>query len=118
MWPALIPGDILRAREKEATELLPGQVVVLGMDTEKPFVHRVVRIEPSDAGAIVLYTAGDRSGPDLPLPMEPGAKIPVVIGVLVRGRYRAVARRMPCAGLVPPRVVGLFCGIARRTRWR
>jgi hypothetical protein len=117
MWPALIPGDILRARETPAGRVEPGQVTVLGRDRGSPVVHRVTAVREIPAAGIEVHTAGDRSGPDRPATLEPGTLVAVVTGVLIRGRYRKVAPKRPWASLAPGWMVKWHCAIARRIRW-
>ena len=117
MWPALIPGDILRAGEIPADRLEAGQVAVLGRKSGFPVVHRVTGVRRAPSGGTVLFTAGDRSGPDRPSTVEPEGLVAVVTGVLVRGRYRKVPPKRSWAGAVPVCIVRWHCAIARRTRW-
>ncbi|MFO7625809.1 MAG: S24/S26 family peptidase [Candidatus Fermentibacteraceae bacterium] len=116
MWPALIPGDILRAMRQPVSSVLPGQVVVLGHGTKDQVVHRVVRTVKR-GGRVLLYTAGDRSGRDAPLLLEQFDTVPVVIGVLRRRKYRPLCRRALWAENVPEIAVRVHCAIVRRLRW-
>ncbi len=117
MWPALIPGDILRAVETPADRVLPGQVAVLGRGKGSPVVHRVTGVRRTPSGGVELFTAGDRSGPDEPSTLEPETLLAVITGVLVRGRYRKVPHGRPWARLAPGWMVRWHCAIARRIRW-
>lgn len=116
MWPALIPGDILRAEMRVVSGVLPGMIVVLGHGTKQKVVHRVVRT-CAKGGRVLLFTAGDRSGRDAPLLLEQLDIMPVVIGVLRKREYRAVLPRASWAGHVPGFAVGLHCAIVRKLRW-
>lgn len=116
MWPALIPGDILRAVRKPVSNLLPGQVVVIGYGTDEQVVHRIARIA-NRGGRVLLFTAGDRSGMDPPLFLEQTGTLPVVTGVLRRGGYRTPSRRAPWAMHAPDRLVRVHCAIVRRLHW-
>jgi hypothetical protein len=116
MWPALIPGDILRAEGRPVSSVLPGQVVVLGHGTREQVVHRVHRTS-SKGGRVLLFTAGDRSGRDTPMLLEQFDTIPIVIGVLRRRKYRAVSPRASWAGQMPGVAVRVHCAIVRKLRW-
>lgn len=116
MWPALIPGDILRAERRAVSRVLPGQVVVVGHGTNEQIVHRVVRTV-AKGGRVLLLTAGDRSGRDAPVIVEQFDTLPVVIGVLRRRKYRAVGRRSRWAEQMPDVLVRVHCAIVRKLRW-
>lgn len=116
MWPALIPGDILRAERRTVSSVLPGQVVVVGHGTGEQVVHRVVRTV-AKGGRVLLITAGDRSGRDAPVILEQFDTLPVVIGVLQRRKYRAVGRRVRWAEQMPGAAVRVHCAIVRRLHW-
>lgn len=116
MWPALIPGDILRAERRPVSSVIPGQIVVLGHGTKEQVVHRVIRAV-AKGGRVLFFTAGDRSGRDAPLLLEQLDTIPVVIGVLRRRKYRAVSPRACWAGQMPGVAVRMHCAIVRKLRW-
>lgn len=116
MWPALIPGDMLRAERRPVSCLLPGQVVVLGHGTGEQVVHRVVRTVKKGR-QVLLLTAGDRSGRDEPVIMEQLDTLPVVIGVLRRRKYRKVGGRSCWASQMPGVAVRVHCAIVKRTGW-
>jgi len=116
MWPALIPGDILRAERQPVHEVLPGQVVVLGHGSDDRIVHRVLRTVQK-GGRVLLFTAGDRSGRDAPLLLEQSDDLPVVTGVLRRRKYGSPRRRAVWAVHVPKFAVKVHCAIVRRLRW-
>jgi hypothetical protein len=104
MFPALLPGDLVRAVRRSGNSLAPGQVVVLEEDLG-PFLHRFVRyVRPRGLGALLL-TAGDGSGPDDPRPVP--ERVLVAVEVLRRGRWRRIPpRRWPPARAVPSFLLG------------
>lgn len=106
MLPALLPGDLVRALERDGAALSPGQVIVVE-DGDGSFVHRFVRYSDAAGLPSLILTAGDRSGPDSPRPVP--ARILVADSVLRRGRWRRIPPRIP----LPP-MPGRFVGRAVR----
>jgi len=119
MWPALVPGDVLRAARIRAGDLVPGDILVLEAPGADPRVHRLVRVETGDDGALLLSTGGDRSGPDgTPLRAAPGEELRRLEAVLRRGRWRRPSRRASrMARGCPAMLVSLHCGLVRRLAW-
>lgn len=119
MWPALIPGDLLRALPVAAVTLEPGNVVVLPSGKKgAPVVHRLLRLEEGPDGGLLLHTAGDRGGVDQPLGTDPEDKFLKITGVLRRRRWRRPGSSPPswiCR--LPAIFVRLHCAAVRRLEW-
>lgn len=113
MWPALVPGDILRAEYREIGNILPGQVIVLEGDENTGVVHRVIRV--TKAGTLLLIvTGGDRSGIDLHSRIfSPESRVPLVTGVLRNGLYQPIRGRIPLSRHVPSFLIRAHLAIAR-----
>ncbi len=119
MWPALVPGDILRAEKNRAAAVNPGDIVVVDSPSDgRPVVHRLLRKRETPDGGVVLYTAGDRGGPDPPLEVDRENEVLVVSGLLRRGRWRKPPGKYPrwVSGL-PGTAVRLHCALVRRLLW-
>lgn len=118
MWPALVPGDILRAVRTGAEAAEPGDLVVVDSPSGgRPVVHRLLR-KRETTDRVELHTAGDRGGPDQPLIMDRKDEFLVVSGLLRRGRWRKPPGKYPpwVSGL-PGTVVRLHCALVRRLLW-
>jgi len=118
MWPNLIPGDILKAREIPVAELEAGMIVVFpGTDRENPVVHRVLSIQNTN-NELVIKSGGDRSGPDeAQWNFAPTDRIRMVTGVLRRGHYGRISSVSIPAVLSPSLLVRVYCGLVRRLFW-
>ena len=118
MWPNLIPGDILRAEDCSAENLIPGMIAVFPEPEENgDTVHRVVSVRNFSRFSIVV-TEGDRSGRDEASRwFDKNSRLKMVTGVLRRGRYRPVTDFRVPEPLSPGFVVRLVCGIVRRMCW-
>ncbi|MBN1434600.1 S24/S26 family peptidase [Candidatus Fermentibacterales bacterium] len=91
MWPAIGHGDLLKGRPALIGRVEPGSVVVFRQDGGNR-IHRLARIVGPEAGSGRLaITAGDRSGPDRPVPSDTPCLL--VTAVLRRGRWRSVPGR-------------------------
>lgn len=77
MYPSILPGDILRARHRELSEINSGEVVVFSRGGVI-FAHRVIR-KCEEAGNLSLVTQADS------IPLEDGALVygSNILGVLV-----------------------------------
>lgn len=80
MWPALLPGDMLRALPEEIENLKYRDIIVIKPFSSNPVVHRFIRIVYLSDRKPILITAGDRSGMDSPRAID--GNILVVKGVL------------------------------------
>lgn len=117
MWPCFIPGDILKAREIKAEEVLPGDIVVLGQDTPEPVVHRLIEKKVDENGKLRILTAGDRSGPDTSRNIVPERELLKVIGVLRKRVWKKPSGPAEFFRKVPFYVVRLHCLAVRRLFW-
>jgi len=119
MWPALIPGDLLRAAPAAVSSLEPGEIVVMRSGPEvTPVVHRLVKTVRIADGTVELHTAGDRGGADQPFEKAPDDTLLRLSGLLRRSRWRQPIRAMPewiCR--LPAIFVRLHCALVRRLEW-
>lgn len=118
MWPNLIPGDILRAEMKSVSLLCAGMIAVFqDPGSETKIVHRVLSTGNS-GNMLVVVSGGDRSGRDsVHRCLSFHESIPVVNGVLRRGRYRKVGSVKIPQVLSPLFVVRNHCRIVRGLQW-
>ncbi len=118
MWPALISGDILKAKKTMTKDLEPSDIIVLHLESTRPIVHRIREIEVLEGSSIILRTAGDRAGFDPPDEVGRNQELLRVIGVLRRGRWKKVMSRLPqfiCS--MPYFVIRLHCAYVRKFQW-
>lgn len=118
MWPNLIPGDILKAKDAPVTELKAGMIAVFSKpDKDFLIVHRVLSVRNTEE-KITVESGGDRSGADeAEWHFTSRERIRIVTDVLRRGSYHSVGCISIPAALSPPLVVRFYCGIVRRLFW-
>jgi hypothetical protein len=118
MWPNLVPGDILKAEDVQATEIRPGMIAVLSRADEGiTIVHRILRVCRTEQ-EIVVETGGDRSGPDeAEWHFSFSDEIKRVTAVLRRGSYCRISCFSVPTVLSPLPVVKLHCRIVRKLFW-
>jgi hypothetical protein len=104
MWPALLPGDLVRAVEADGNSLEPGAVVVIE-EAGGPFIHRFVRYARPRGLRSLMLTAGDGSGRDRPRPIP--ERVLEGRGVLRSGRWRAIPGRSAASYLIPRRMIDM-----------
>lgn len=114
MWPALLPGELVRAEEADGASLRPGDVVVLE-DPDGPFVHRFVRYTRIGGLPRLLHSAGDYSGPDQAR-LVPGTVL-TRVEVLRSGRWRRVPGNRVALGMVPLHAAALAARLLLRLVW-
>ncbi len=116
MWPNLIPGDILRAEEKNTCNLKEGMIAVFPGKSCSA-VHRINSVSFSGS-EVHIISSGDRSGTDRGRrTFKCSQKLPVVTGVLRRGRYVPVGKIRIRQWLAPKPVVRIWCAIVRKILW-
>jgi len=118
MWPNLIPGDLLKAQLLQVSRLRPGMIVVFPEQSGfHKIVHRVLSVRNFGEFSVVV-SGGDRSGRDRNNGyFSAGELIPVVAGVLRRGRYITVSRVSIPVFVSPLFVVRNHCRIVRKLLW-
>lgn len=118
MWPNLIDGDILSAREIPASEIRPGMITVFrDADGKNPVVHRV-RAARNSMNTVFVTTSGDNSGKDAyARVISQLDKVTVVNGVLRIGRYRKITRFYLCKPLNCRFLVRLHRFLVRNWMW-
>lgn len=117
MWPCFIPGDILKAMEVKAEEVLPGDIVVVDIDTPEPVVHRLIEKNEDGSGKLSILTAGDRSGPDSSRTVEPKRELLKITGVLRMRVWKKPSGSSDFFRKVPFFAVRLHCQAVRRFFW-
>ncbi len=118
MWPNLIPGDILQATEIPAQFLKPGMIAVFTNSANKNLiVHRVVKVRNLST-AIVVTSAGDRSGVDVGVSSFSSAEVvKTVTGVLRKGKYRKITAFMIPVSISPYILIRVHCTLVRKLMW-
>ena len=113
MWPALLPGDMLRALPEKAENLEHGDVIVIKPFSSNPIVHRFMRIVYLSDRKPIIITAGDRSGRDSPRAVD--GNILKVKGVLRLKKWFILPRVLFLhSGSIPLPVVRILNRIARK----
>ncbi|MBD3370133.1 hypothetical protein GF402_07210 [Candidatus Fermentibacteria bacterium] len=113
MWPALLPGDVLKAEYVATKEIRQGDIIVRITSKGSPVVHRFVRIINLLDGRRFMQTSGDRSGLDKPSAIQ--SKTLKVFAVLRRRKWRRpMNRHFPLAMLVPTKLMNIHLKLARR----
>jgi signal peptidase I len=118
MWPTLIPNDILRAETVSFNMLFYGDIIVLPGRKDKQTIHRLIRIKQESENTVVLFSAGDRSGNDIPIQIIESEELLRIIGVLRRGRWRTPGKKpFPLASQIPGVIVRIHCKFIRKLFW-
>ena len=121
MWPAIRPGDMLRGHRATLGRVPTGSIVLVdangGEGKGGSRIHRLTRkIRSASRARGLAITAGDRTGPDEPVPLE--SECVKLVDVLRRGRWKRLTSRKPSAILrsIPDWTIRLATGLLRVLR--
>lgn len=118
MWPTLITNDILRTVKITASDLLPGDIVVLPEKNGKQVIHRLISKLKESRSSLILSTAGDRSGKDEPVRISTDKELLKITDVLRKGAWKTPGRKhLPYCFRFPNIIVRLHCKIVRELFW-